>query len=66
MSRQRRAVPEVNREAPVRRRSRVSGRIVVERIEAVPMTPEQHQAAVRALAELLVEWQARRSNNPPT
>jgi hypothetical protein len=31
---------------------------VIERIEAVPMTAEQYEQAVNALATLIVEWVA--------
>ncbi len=40
-----------------RRREPVARSVIVERIETVTMTPEQRQAAVDALAELIVRWE---------
>ncbi|MGY2116466.1 hypothetical protein ACW9HR_21380 [Nocardia gipuzkoensis] len=41
---------------PLRRPRRRHGEITVERIETTPMTPEQYQRAVTALAALVNEW----------
>lgn len=41
---------------PLRRPRRRHGEITVERIETIPMTPEQYQSAVTALAVLVNEW----------
>ncbi len=40
-----------------RRREPVARPVVVERIETVTMTPEERQAAVDSLAELIVHWE---------
>jgi hypothetical protein len=38
-------------------RRNAARQVEVERIETVPMTDEQHQAAVSALVELVLHWE---------
>jgi hypothetical protein len=49
-----------------RRPARRHGEITVERIETVPMTPEQYRRAVTSLAQLINEWKYGTENHPDT
>ncbi|MCM3885173.1 hypothetical protein [Frankia sp. R82] len=43
-------------EAPAERQDAVRN-IIIERVETVPMTPEEYDTAVSVLAELVLQWE---------
>ncbi len=44
-------------------RQDVSRHVTMERVETVPMTPNEYEAAVAALAELVLQWERKGAPN---